>query len=128
MRTFIKCDFHIHSSSDFSRTYSESDFLDALESSGLDCVAITDHNGIDLDLYKRAKARLDSKGIGLLAGVELNLKLSQTTIDDYGLSLQQSRQRATSMRLPLLLLMILSSFQIRWINYSLMLEYSLRAM
>lgn len=76
MRTFIKCDFHIHSSSDFSRTYSESDFLDALESSGLDCVAITDHNGIDLDLYKRAKARLDSKGIGLLAGVELNLKLS----------------------------------------------------
>lgn len=85
MRTFIKCDFHIHSSSDFSRTYSESDFLDALESSGLDCVAITDHNGIDLDLYKRAKARLDSKGIGLLAGVELNLKLSQTTIGDYGL-------------------------------------------
>lgn len=85
MRTFIKCDFHIHSSSDFSRTYSESDFLDALESSGLDCVAITDHNGIDLDLYKRAKARLDSKGIGLLAGFELNLKLSQTTIDDYGL-------------------------------------------
>lgn len=85
MRTFIKCDFHIHSSSDFSRTYSESDCLDALESSGLDCVAITDHNGIDLDLYKRAKARLDSKGIGLLAGVELNLKLSQTTIGEYGL-------------------------------------------
>lgn len=36
-------------------------------------------------MYKRAKARLDSKGIGLLAGVELNLKLSQTTIGDYGL-------------------------------------------
>lgn len=85
MRTFVKCDFHLHSSSDFSRNYSESEFLNTLVSSGLDYVAITDHNGIDLNLYEKARKRLSSANIGLLAGVELNLKLSQDTIKNYGL-------------------------------------------
>ena len=85
MRTFVKCDFHLHSSSDFSRNYSEADFLNALERSGLDYVSITDHNSVDINLYEKARERLLSAGIGLLAGVELNLKLSQDTIREYGL-------------------------------------------
>ena len=85
MRTFVKCDFHLHSSSDFSRNYSEAEFLNALERSGLDYVSITDHNSVDLNLYEKARERLLSAGIGLLAGVELNLKLSQDTIREYGL-------------------------------------------
>lgn len=85
MRTFAKCDFHIHSSSDFSRSYSEDDFLESLVSSGLDYIAITDHNGIDVGLNQRVQKQLAGEGIGVLAGVELNLKLSQATVDEYGL-------------------------------------------
>ena len=86
--TFKKCDLHIHSSSDYSRydelDYNEGDFFKALTESDLDVIGITDHNSIDVSMLNRlSKALADTKT--LLAGVELNLKLKDTTIERYEL-------------------------------------------
>ena len=86
--TFKKCDLHIHSSSDYSRydelDYNEGNFFKALTKSDLDVIGITDHNSIDVSMLNRlSKALADTKT--LLAGVELNLKLKDTTIERYEL-------------------------------------------
>lgn len=86
--TFKKCDLHIHSSSDYSRydelDYNEGNFFKALTESDLDVIGITDHNSIDVSMLNRlSKALADTKT--LLAGVELNLKLKDTTIERYEL-------------------------------------------
>lgn len=78
--TFKRCDLHVHSSSCYSRHYSEADFCKAILDSDLDVVAITDHNSVDVGLLDRLSKATRAKCKTLLAGVELNLKLKPETI------------------------------------------------
>ena len=45
---FLKCDLHMHSSTDYSRNYSKDEFINKLISVDLDVVSITDHNIVDV--------------------------------------------------------------------------------
>lgn len=83
--TFKKCDLHVHSSSCYSRSFSEKDFFSKILSSDLDVVAITDHNSVDVSLLGRLSKLMIPEGKTLLAGVELNLKLKSETIERYHL-------------------------------------------
>ena len=84
--TFKKCDLHVHSSSCYSRSYSKSNFLNALLDSDLDVVAVTDHNSIDVPLLLELSQELKDVNKTMLAGVELNIAIGQTTIETYGLT------------------------------------------
>jgi hypothetical protein len=84
MDTFLKCDLHVHSSSCFSRSYDEATFLEAIKISGLDVISITDHNIIDVDLYKKIINDSSFKP-KLIGGVELNISLDPDTIQKYNL-------------------------------------------
>lgn len=86
--TFKKCDLHIHSSSDYSRCntpgYNRDGFFETLATSDFDVIGITDHNSIDVSMLSKLSDKLaDTKT--LLVGVELNLKLKDTTIKRYDL-------------------------------------------
>ncbi len=83
--TFKKCDLHVHSSSCYSRHYSETDFFKTILDSDLDVIAITDHNSVDTDLLDRLSRLIIPKGKSLLAGVELNLKVKPETIERHQL-------------------------------------------
>lgn len=76
---FLKCDLHMHSCTDYSRNYTKKEFITKLEESKLDVIALTDHNIIDINLYKEI---VDNKKITskVIAGCELNLSLSDTEI------------------------------------------------
>ena len=87
--TFKKCDLHVHSSSCYSRNYEKSAFLDRLSEVDLDVVAITDHNSVDVKLLEAVHDRITPQGKHLFAGVELNVKLKDKTIDDYKLKVAE---------------------------------------
>ena len=86
--TFKKCDLHIHSSSDYSRCntpgYNRDGFFETLATSDFDVIGITDHNSIDVSMLSELSDKLAGTKT-LLAGVELNLKLKDTTIERYEL-------------------------------------------
>lgn len=79
MDKFLKCDLHVHSSSCFSRNYSENDFLAKLKKSNLDVISITDHNIVDTELYSKIMNDT-SITVKLIGGVELNVSLDPDTI------------------------------------------------
>ena len=79
--TFKKCDMHVHSSSCYSRSYDETQFVSKVLGSDLDVLAVTDHNIIDVALLNRLRSRLAEKGKTLIGGVEINVKLKPATID-----------------------------------------------
>ena len=84
MDKYLKCDLHLHSSSCYSRKYTREDFIERMKTVDLDVFSITDHNVIDVLLYKELARDLgDSKSI--LGGVELNLSIDQDTIDKHNL-------------------------------------------
>ena len=78
MSKFLKCDMHLHSRRD---NYNKDDFISALNNSDLDVACVTDHNIIDLDLLNDVEILKNGK----FAGVELNLHLSNGTIEAEGL-------------------------------------------
>ena len=90
--TFKKCDMHVHSSSCYSRSYDEALFVSKVLGSDLDVLAVTDHNVIDVELLKGLRSELSKKGKTLIGGVEINLKLRQTTIDAYQLILGKGKK------------------------------------
>lgn len=85
--TFKKCDMHVHSSSCFSRDYTEKEFLNHLIESDLEVVAITDHNSLDVQLLETIHKKFAPIGKIVLPGVELNVKLRDKTIEKYDLVL-----------------------------------------
>jgi len=76
---YLKCDFHLHSSSCFSRDYTFQDFKDKLKKSNLDVIAITDHNVIDIMILNDLKNEFKDK-INFIGGIELNLAIDDETI------------------------------------------------
>jgi len=84
--TFKKCDMHVHSSSCYSRSYGEAPFLSKVLNSDLDVLAVTDHNSIDVELLEKLHSDLATKGKTLIGGVEINVKLKQSTINMYHLT------------------------------------------
>lgn len=90
--TFKKCDMHVHSSSCYSRSYGKAPFLSKVLSSDLDVLAVTDHNNIDVELLKSLHSELNAKGKTLIGGVEINIKLKQSTIDMYHLTLGNGKK------------------------------------
>lgn len=89
--TFKKCDMHVHSSSCYSRSYDEALFVSKVLDSDLDVLAVTDHNAIDVELLTKLRSDLSEKGKTLIGGVEINVKLKQTTIDTYRLTLGKGK-------------------------------------
>lgn len=83
---FLKCDLHMHSSTDYSRNYSKKEFINKLISVDLDVISITDHNIIDVDLYNdiQNNEEISKKLIG---GCELNISLSDSVIKEYNLKI-----------------------------------------
>lgn len=84
---FLKCDLHMHSSTDYNREYSKEEFISKLEDANLDVISITDHNIIDVNLYKEIEANANIKS-KLIAGCELNLSLSQEEIEKHNLKVK----------------------------------------
>lgn len=84
MDKYYKCDFHLHSSSCYSRDYSKKDFLETLKKSGLEVISITDHNIIDVKLIKQLQSDLKDI-INIIPGIELNISLDRETIEQYDL-------------------------------------------
>jgi len=84
---FLKCDLHVHSSTCYSRHYTKKDFFDKIKSSDLDVISITDHNIIDVKLYKELLED-DTFKKKLIAGIELNVKLSNETIAKNNLTIK----------------------------------------
>lgn len=76
---FLKCDFHMHSGSCYSRNYSNKEFIKKIEDVDLDCIAITDHNIIDIELYKQIQLNKKIDKI-LLGGIEINVRISDEEI------------------------------------------------
>lgn len=85
--TFKKCDMHVHSSSCYSRNYDEKAFTSSVLQSDLDVLAVTDHNSVDIELLERLQVDMAKRGKALIGGVEINVKLKQSTIDAYHLVL-----------------------------------------
>ena len=85
--TFRKCDMHVHSSSCYSRTYDKQSFFMEVLDSDLDVLAVTDHNVIDVPLLEELHQLMKARGKTLFAGVEVNVRLRQETIDAYHLVL-----------------------------------------
>lgn len=83
---FLKCDLHIHSSTDYSRDYTKDEFINKLISADLDVISITDHNVIDVNLYNDIQ---NNKEIhkSIIGGCELNISLSDLEIKKYNLKI-----------------------------------------
>lgn len=92
--TYKKCDMHVHSSSCFSRDYDQNDFIQCLSESDLDVIAITDHNSVDVPLLEKLHASLEPLNKTVFPGVELNVKLSDKTVERYDLKLGEGREGA----------------------------------
>lgn len=84
MDKYLKCDLHMHSSSCYSRKYKKEDFIEHMKKVNLDVFSITDHNVVDVELYKKLSEELDGKK-SIIGGVELNLSLDQYMIDQHEL-------------------------------------------
>ena len=86
---YLKCDFHMHSGSCYSRKYTNEEFMQKLRDIDLDCLAITDHNIIDIELYKKIyeDKKINKKIIG---GIELNVKLDDAEIKRYELVIKEN--------------------------------------
>ena len=69
---FLKCDLHMHSSTDYSRNYSKDEFINKLISVDLDVISITDHNIIDIGLYNEIQNNEEIHK-SLIGGCELNI-------------------------------------------------------
>ena len=82
--TFKKCDMHIHSSSCYSRSYSEKKFIEKMSKSDLDVFAVTDHNIVDTKLISSLKNEVNGKII--FGGAEINFQLKEETIAAYNLT------------------------------------------
>lgn len=82
--TFKKCDMHIHSSSCYSRSYSEQKFIEKMSKSDLDVFAVTDHNIVDTKLISSLKNEVNGKII--FGGAEINFQLKEETIAAYNLT------------------------------------------
>ncbi len=78
MDEFLKCDMHLHSSSCYSRNYDENLFIKTMKDSKLDVFSITDHNVIDVELYKKLVDEIPEKDI--IGGVELNIAIDEKEI------------------------------------------------
>jgi ABC-type dipeptide/oligopeptide/nickel transport system ATPase component len=93
MEQFLKCDLHVHSCSCESGHGPEEEFINAIVSSDLDVVAITDHNIIDADLLNLIQTKAQSERPGelpplhFICGVELNVYLSDDIVKDRNLIL-----------------------------------------
>ena len=85
---YLKCDFHMHSGSCYSRGYTNEEFIQKLKDVDLDCLAITDHNIIDTELYKKI---YEDKNINkkIIGGIELNVKLNDDEIKKYKLVIKE---------------------------------------
>lgn len=81
---FLKCDLHMHSSTDYSRNYSKDEFINKLISVDLDVVSITDHNIVDVALYNEIKNN-EEINKSIIGGCELNISLSDSEIKKYNL-------------------------------------------
>lgn len=90
--TFKKCDMHVHSSSCYSRSYDKKSFLKQVLNSDLDVLAVTDHNNIDIELLGELRSEMNARGKTLIGGVEINVKLKQSTIDMYQLTLGEEKK------------------------------------
>lgn len=89
MDKFLKCDLHMHSSSCYSRKYSENQFIEKIKEVDLDVFSITDHNVVDVSLYKHLKKILGDKK-KIIGGVELNLAIDNDTISKNKLTVSES--------------------------------------
>ncbi len=93
---FKKVDLHIHSSSDYSREkdFTEKEFLERLreieENQLLDVISITDHNIIDIELYKKIDKLLTNTIV--FPGFEINLELKDYLKEDFGIALNTNRE------------------------------------
>lgn len=84
MDNFKKCDLHMHSSSCYSRNYDKNSFISRLKNkSTLDVISITDHNVVDVLLYKEIRKQVPD--LYLIGGVELNISLDSEIINKYNL-------------------------------------------
>lgn len=83
---FLKCDLHMHSSTDYSRNYSKDEFINKLISVDLDVISITDHNIIDIGLYNEIQNNEEIHK-SLIGGCELNISLSDSEIEKYNLKI-----------------------------------------
>lgn len=90
--TFKKCDMHVHSSSCYSRNYEEAAFFENVLNSDLDVLAVTDHNSVDVDLLTKLATAMAVKDKTLIGGVELNVKLKESTIDAHHLVLGKGKK------------------------------------
>jgi len=88
MDSFKKCDLHMHSSSCYSRNYSKEDFIKKLKIADLDVVSITDHNVVDVDLYREVKMNIP--GLVMIGGIELNIALDQDHIEKHSLYIKDN--------------------------------------
>lgn len=84
---FLKCDLHLHSSSDYSRKYSRVDFIEKIRKADLDVISITDHNIIDVDLYNDLMSD-ENIHKSIIGGCELNVSLSVEEIKKYNLTVK----------------------------------------
>src|SRR5690554_7274754 len=94
MDKFLKCDMHLHSSSCYSRNYNESSFIKTMKDSDLDVFSITDHNVIDVELYKKLSTMITDKDI--IGGVELNIAIDCEEIEKRKLTVDRKSTRLNS--------------------------------
>ena len=83
MDRYLKCDLHMHSNSCYSRKYSKEDFINHMKNVDLDVFSITDHNVVDVKLYKELIKDLRDKNI--IGGVELNLSIDEELVKKHKL-------------------------------------------
>lgn len=76
---WVRADFHLHTRADREFKYTgdgnfyNSNYVDALEKSGIRLGVITNHNKFDFDEFKALRKTAQKKGIELLPGVELSV-------------------------------------------------------
>lgn len=83
--TFKKCDLHVHSCSCFSRSFQEDEFIECIAGGDLEVLAITDHNSVDVPLLEKIYDKTRDQNLFILSGVELNVKLKDSTIEKHNL-------------------------------------------
>lgn len=76
---WVRADFHLHTKADKEFNYAEdsnyynSNYVDALEDSGIRLGVITNHNKFDFDEFRALRKTAQKRGIMLLPGVELSV-------------------------------------------------------
>ncbi|AMC94028.1 hypothetical protein AOC36_08520 [Erysipelothrix larvae] len=89
MDSFKKCDLHMHSSSCYSRGYDKTSFINKLKNEPLlDVISITDHNVVDVSLYKELKKEIPE--LYLIGGVELNIAIDEEIVNKHSLYVQNN--------------------------------------